>query len=287
MKSSSEQLYEEEIRSLKHEIKMLEEQYADMENSGTYSEEHYRSTLASLIGKSKKDSTKQQAFAALKTKLDSLEAELAQQSQMSGYVFTNYSKKTLEKSHLKALQQHRLSGRCHFLTFQIEFQLMEVQMEATVSTTVTDLNIVVESSEFTDMSAFVSRAEDTKSLLLFFRTLKSFADWCVHRKRTLLHFKEKYPSIVRLPEGCSAEYMVIQSPKLPGCELKIVWNIDVTEEGVVTPKLNLLTKIPEQALLLDKRKAVESAPHCFKNLLRLLGIEATIESVIKSLLMEE
>ncbi|KAK1143461.1 centromere protein P-like [Acipenser oxyrinchus oxyrinchus] len=158
MKSSSEQLYEEEIRSLKDEIKMLEEQHADMEHSGTlYSEEHYHSTLASLRGKSKKDSTKQQAFAALKTKLDSLEAELKQQSQMSGYVLTNYSKKTLEKSHIKVLQQHRLSGRCHFLAFQIEFQLMEVQMEATVSTTVTDLNIVVESSEFTDMSAFVSR----------------------------------------------------------------------------------------------------------------------------------
>ncbi|KAK1158561.1 centromere protein P [Acipenser oxyrinchus oxyrinchus] len=81
--------------------------------------------------------------------------------------------------------------------------------------------------------------------------------------------------------------MVIQSPKLPGCELKIVWNIDVTEEGVVTPKLNLLTKIPEEALVLDKRKAVESAPCCFKNLLRLLGIETTIESVIKSVSMEE
>ncbi|MGH0186008.1 UNVERIFIED_CONTAM: hypothetical protein FKN15_019878 [Acipenser sinensis] len=131
MKSSSEQLYEEEIRSLKDEIKMLEEQHADMEHSGTlYSEEHYHSTLASLRGKSKKDSTKQQAFAALKTKLDSLEAELKQQSQMSGYVLTNYSKKTLEKSHIKVLQQHRLSGRCHFLAFQIEFQLMEVQVHS-------------------------------------------------------------------------------------------------------------------------------------------------------------
>ncbi|KAG7478136.1 hypothetical protein MATL_G00077100 [Megalops atlanticus] len=66
--------------------------------------------------------------------------------------------------------------------------------------------------------------------------------------------------------------MVIRNPKLP--------------EGVVTPKIDLLTKLPEQALHLDQRKVAESAPRSFQSLLRILGVEASIENLITAVCME-
>uniref|UniRef100_A0A8C4Y5T5 Centromere protein P n=1 Tax=Gopherus evgoodei TaxID=1825980 RepID=A0A8C4Y5T5_9SAUR len=64
-------------------------------------------------------------------------------------------------------------------------------------------------------------------------------------------------------------------------ELMIVWKIYVDEEGRVTPILDLLPRIPVQAVQ-DKQAAVENGPQCFRNMLLLLGIEASIESLIKS-----
>lgn len=49
------------------------------------------------------------------------------------------------------------------------------------------------------------------------------------------------------------------------------------------PKLDLLTKVPLQALELDKNGVIETAPLSFRTLLGVLGIEATLESLIKSL----
>nr|XP_042717656.1 centromere protein P-like [Chrysemys picta bellii] len=96
----------------------------------------------------------------------------------------------------------------------------------------------------------------------------------------------KYPDIVTLPEGPSGDYLVIRSPELSGFELMIVWKIYVDEEGRVTPVLDLLPRIPVQALQ-DKKAAIENGPQCFRNMLLLLGIEASIESLIKSVGMKK
>nr|XP_033816511.1 LOW QUALITY PROTEIN: centromere protein P-like [Geotrypetes seraphini] len=152
---------------------------------------------------------------------------------------------------------------------------------------VTDLSIIIESSEYSEVSKFVSRAEETKNLLLFSRSLSSFAEWCNRHKRTFLHFKGRYSEIVRLPEGSSADYLVLRNPKLSGCELIVAWKIQVNEEGIVTPALDLLAKIPEQALRLDKKKVIEKTPLCFQNLLHVFGIECAIDDVLKAFCLEE
>ncbi|MBV94730.1 Centromere protein P, partial [Eschrichtius robustus] len=117
---------------------------------------------------------------------------------------------------------------------------------------------------------------------------------------------EKYPEAVHLSEGASSSCMGIRSPSRPGFELVIVWRIQIDEEGKVLPKLDLLTKVPLQvwpaenegivsvkfltqlfafftALELDKNGVIETAPLSFRTLLGVLGIEATLESLIKSL----
>ncbi|XP_017709190.1 PREDICTED: centromere protein P isoform X3 [Rhinopithecus bieti] len=230
-----------------------------------------------------------------------------------------------EKSIRKVLQRHRLSGNCHMVTFQLEFQILEIQNKERLSSAVTDLNIIMEPTECSELSEFVSRAEERKDLFMFFRSLHFFVEWFEYRKRTFKHFKdkinvteleeiqkeevksprrlqsfqmrkrksilqsgrEKYPDAVYLLEGPSSCSMGIRSASRPGFELVIVWRIQTDEDGKVFPKLDLLTKVPQRALELDKNRAIEAAPLSFRTLLGVLGIEAALESLIKSLCAEE
>ncbi|XP_049752086.1 centromere protein P isoform X2 [Elephas maximus indicus] len=167
------------------------------------------------------------------------------------------------------------------VTFQLEFQILETQNEKNLSSVVTDLNIIMEPTEYPELSELVSRAEERRDLFMFFRSLHFFVEWCEYRKRTFKHFKEKYPDVVQLPEGAASSCLGIQNASQPGFELVIVWRIQIDDEGKVLPKLDLLTKIPQQALELDKKNVIESAPLSFRTLLGVLGIEASLESLIK------
>ncbi|KAM8804293.1 centromere protein P isoform 2-T2 [Rhynchonycteris naso] len=230
----------------------------------------------------------------LRSNLGHLESELLFLSTLTDISITNYSKKTedltsaemTEKSIKKVLQRHRLSGNCHMITFQVEFQTLEVQNKENLSSVITDLNIIMEPIAYSELSEFVSRAEERRDLLMFFRSLHSFVKWCEYRKRTFKHFKEKYPEAVLLSEGASSSYMRIRSPSQPGFELVIVWKIEIEDRGKVFPKLDLLTNVPQQALELDRNGVVGTAPLSFRTLLGVLGIEAALESLIRSLCTE-
>uniref|UniRef100_A0A8C8RCN0 Uncharacterized protein n=1 Tax=Pelusios castaneus TaxID=367368 RepID=A0A8C8RCN0_9SAUR len=92
-----------------------------------------------------------------------------------------------------------------------------------------------------------------------------------------------------ISEGMSLKLKVLMMVIL--FELMIVWKICVGEQGEVTPVLDLLPRIPVQGrsleTLKDKKGVVENGPHCFRNMLFSLGIEASIESLVKSVCMEK
>ncbi|KAI7791006.1 Centromere protein P [Triplophysa rosa] len=94
--------------------------------------------------------------------------------------------------------------------------------------------------------------------------------------------QEKYPDVVGLPEGCRSELMVMQSPKLPGISMTIFWKIDVSKEGLVKPSLELLMKMPDQAREMDTNVMENGCDH-FRSLLQILGVEASIEGLIRTL----
>ncbi|XP_016064448.1 PREDICTED: centromere protein P-like [Miniopterus natalensis] len=94
-----------------------------------------------------------------------------------------------ERSIKKVLQRYKLSGNCHMITFQVEFQILEVQNKENLSSVITDLNIIMESTAYSELSEFVSRAEERRDLFMFFRSLHFFVEWCEYRKRTFKHFK--------------------------------------------------------------------------------------------------
>uniref|UniRef100_A0A3B4WUQ0 Centromere protein P n=1 Tax=Seriola lalandi dorsalis TaxID=1841481 RepID=A0A3B4WUQ0_SERLL len=134
---------------------------------------------------------------------------------------------------------------------------------------------------------YPAQVEESRDLLLFFRTLRTYADRFDDRCRTFQHFQEKYPSIVSLPGGCRSEVMTLNHPELPGCVLFVHWSVEVSREGGVAPKINLLTKIPERALQLFPSQAVGGAAEAFHSLLRILGPEAAIESVIRAVSLSQ
>ncbi|XP_042180859.1 centromere protein P [Oncorhynchus tshawytscha] len=287
MKKNLENVYEAQIKALQEEIAALQGQQDKNEREIAMNLAGGRMQDALLImtghqekemGKSQRDIT-----AHLKTEIMEMEEDLIRQTKINGIVLVNCCVKTVEKGNKKMVQQHRLTGHCSFLDFQVEFELTDVQEDTTLVRTITDLNIVMDSTEFKDFSNFVSGVEDKRDLLLFFRTLRRFSDRCEDRRRTFQHFQEKYPCVVSLPGGCRAEVMQIKSPKLAGCALTIYWSIEVTNEGDITPKIDLLTKMPEKVLEMDSRKVIENAPDSFQSLLRILGAEASIDTVIQSM----
>ncbi|CAI9171197.1 unnamed protein product [Rangifer tarandus platyrhynchus] len=135
----------------------------------------------------------------LRSHLESLESELQFLSRLTGISIRNYCKKTedltstemAEKSIKKVLQRHRLSGNCHMITFQLEFQILEIQDKESLSSVITDLSIIMEPNEYSELSEFVSRAEEKRDLLMFFRSLRCFVEWCDYRKHTFKHFKNE------------------------------------------------------------------------------------------------
>ncbi|XP_067854723.1 centromere protein P [Heptranchias perlo] len=272
------QIYEDEIHSLQEEIRILEQQSKD---SQIYSEAFVK-TMDMQREKFNVQNPESWKCSStdLEAQLEQAESQIAFLSQLTGIGFSHCTITTVGKSNDKT-KQYRLSGYSHSLHFELEFELIEIQTKENVTATVMELNIILESSECYDLSRFISRAEEKKNLLLFFRTLSVFAKWYEFRQVTFRHFKEKYPEVVRLPEGSSAEYLVLKCSKLPGVELKIFWKILVSEEGVVSPVLDLLTKVPVEVLDFDTEKVVDSAPSSFRSLLRLFGIEVAIDCLIK------
>lgn len=231
----------------------------------------------------------------LRSHAEQLESELLFLSMLTGISISNYSKKTeevtntemTEKSVKKVRERHRLSGHCHMISFDLEFQILETQDKENLSSVITDVNIIMEPTDYSELSEFVCRVEEKRDIFMFFRSLHFFVEWHEYRKRTFKHFQEKYPEVVHLPEGASSSSMTVQSARQPGFGFVIVWRIQIDEEGKVLPKLDLLTKVPKQALKLDKKRIIETAPLSFRTLLGVLGIEATLESLITSLCPKE
>ncbi|XP_040262978.1 centromere protein P [Bufo bufo] len=274
---------EDAVSSLKQEIQELKEQYEENQREIAFlSGANIKKALESFYGKRiSDDSTNMRTVQA---KLAQCEHEIQIFKMITGLELTKYLKKTGDKTEKGILYSHKLAGQCGFLPFEMEFRTLEVQ---TGRCEVIHINIHMDCKENSDLINLVSRTQKSLNLLGFFRSLSTFTEWCEYRQSTFSHFKDKYPLAVGLPMGPSADYMVLMNPALPGCELLLVWKITINEDGSVTPVLDLLPKIPEQATALDKTGVVEDAAVNFKTLLQAFGLQATIENIIQSFCMKK
>ncbi|NWH53878.1 CENPP protein, partial [Fregata magnificens] len=158
MDNSICQVYEDEIQSLEEEIKILAEKYEDSQQESTFfSDEEILMSIKSFQREFQGESKGRESASNLKAQLESLETDLSFLMKFTGIQFTSHSKKTLEKTRNRTVQKHRLSGSCHSLSFQLEFQLLEMQNKENMSALITDLSIIMESGEDSDVSKFLSR----------------------------------------------------------------------------------------------------------------------------------
>ncbi|NXV74865.1 CENPP protein, partial [Atlantisia rogersi] len=184
------QVYEEEIQSLEEEINLLAEKYEESQQESTvFSNEEILKSIKSFQREFQGESKGHESSPNLKAQLESVESDLSFIMKFTGIQFTSHVKKTVEKTRDRTVQKHRLSGKFNFLSFQLEFQLLEMQNKESVSAVITDLSITVESEQDLDVSKFVSSTEEHGCLLSFFRSLSSYAEWYEHRRRTFQHFK--------------------------------------------------------------------------------------------------
>ncbi|KAM3835989.1 centromere protein P, partial [Diretmus argenteus] len=187
-----------------------------------------------------------EVLARLREEVEELEEGLNRQAEMNSIRLTCCTSKTQQHSGSSRVQLYCITGQCSELKFQVEVQLSEVKEDQRSERTITDLNIVMDTSDLQDFSSFLSGVEDSRDLLLFFRTLRRFSERCRDRRKTFQHFQEKYPTVVSLPGGCRSEVMALQHPEASGCALLVHWSVEVSREGGVTAKIDLLTKAPER-----------------------------------------
>ncbi|XP_038596083.1 centromere protein P [Tachyglossus aculeatus] len=275
---------EEEVRALEAEIAALRRVCAEPPPPEEEEEEEEEERLKAIKLFQEIPNAQPEEWESvidLQTQLKQCESDLSFLKKLTGIDLINYSQVTI-KSEGKNIPRIRFKGNCSTLEFELEFQLLEAQSDNNQTFRIADLSIIMESVEESELSPLVYRAEEKGDLFQFFRSLNVFAELYVLRETILKHLKEKYPDIVSLPAGASAQYMTIKNPRLPGFAFVIVWLIQITDDGIVWPNLDLLVKISEQALALDKLKVVENAPRSFRALLRVFGIEVTFEKLIES-----
>nr|XP_046236733.1 centromere protein P isoform X2 [Scatophagus argus] len=282
----------EEVRMLEAQIALLQAEVAALQGQQQAIQKdvtfhlggQLQDAILYMCGHSQEG--KERLLSRLKEDVEELEEDLKRQTQINGISLNSCTTKTLQSSGSKLVQQLCVTGHCSELVFQVEFQLSEVRGQGS-ERTISDLNVVMDDGDLQNFSSFLSGVEENRDLLLFFKTLRTFSDRCHDRCRTFQHFQEKYPSFVSLPGGYRSEVMTLNHPELPGCILFIHWSVEVSGEGGVTPKIDLLTKIPERALQLFPSQPVGGAAKAFQSLLRILGPEAAIASVIRAVSLSQ
>lgn len=278
---------EAQVEVLRADIRALQQQQQDLRRDVTFQlRGQMKDALAYLCGQTQE--AEEAVVSRLMEEVEELEADLKLQTQMNGISLESCITKNLQSRGPERVQQFCLSGRGSELLFQVEFQLSELQDGSRTQRRISDLNLVLDSTDLQSLSSFLSRVEETRDLMLFFRTVRSFSERCSDRTRTFQHFQEKFPSVVSLPEGCGSEVMTLNHPELPGCVFFIHWSMEVSTGGAVTPKIQLLSKIPERALqLFPTQPPGGGAAEAFQSLLRILGPEAAIESIIRAVSFSE
>eukprot|EP00073_Rattus_norvegicus_P040895 XP_008769753.1 PREDICTED: centromere protein P-like [Rattus norvegicus] len=199
-----------ELRALEEEVAALQRECRMLQNL----EEKTSGAWKSFKKFSQSDSEEWESLKDLRSQLGHLKSELSFLSKLTGFNIRNYSKmedigntEQTENDTKKVLQRHRLSGNCNMVTFQLEFEVLEIETKEKKSSIITDLSIIMEPTEYSELSEFASRAEEKRDLLMFFRSLHFFVEWYEYRENTFKHFKclsmlsEKYSEVAAWTES--------------------------------------------------------------------------------------
>ncbi|XP_061146376.1 centromere protein P [Syngnathus typhle] len=275
-------LLEENIQRLQVEVAQLQRQrQRRQEELALHSSQPLRDALLLVCGHGPKEDARM-ALSSLREEVEQLEEDLQRQTKMNGISLRSCTARILQSGSTKSVQEMCVCGQCSELDFQVEFQLSEIKGGERPEKSVDSLNVVTGASDLCNFSRFLTGVEESRELLMFFRTLRTFSDRMNERRHAFRHFQAKYGQVACAAGGSNPSVLTFHHPNLPGCTFLVHWSVDVSKEGEVTPKVDLLTKIPDRALQLFPSQGVGSADEAFHSLLRLLGPEAAVEEVIRA-----
>ncbi|XP_077582635.1 centromere protein P isoform X2 [Stigmatopora nigra] len=275
-----------ELMELEDEIRLLQEEVAELRRTcqryqpDLHPSQAMRDAMSLACGHMPQGGA-QMVLSNLREEVEQLEEDLKQQSSTDAISLRKCIIQTLHSDGIKSEKKMHLSGRCSNLDFQVDFELFQVQKDQRPETTIASLEAVAGDVHLPHFGAFLSGVQESRDPLLFFRTLRRLSDGMGERRRTFLHFQGKYPRWVSLPDGEASSTLLLRHPHLPSVAFLLHWGVDVSREGRVAPRLDLLPKIPRQALRrLGPSQFPGDAERAFRSLLRLLGPEAALEEMM-------
>nr|XP_020466856.1 centromere protein P isoform X2 [Monopterus albus] len=179
---------EAQIECLQAEVAALQRQQKEHHKDMTF---HFKGqiqdALLYMCGQRQEEGEK--VLSKLMEEVEKLEEDLERQTQMNRISLKSCTTKTLQSSGSKLVQQLSVSGHCSEMAFQVEFKLSENKEGERSERRITDLNVVMDASDLQTFSSFLSEVEESRDLLLFFRTLRTFSDRSDDRCRTFQHFQ--------------------------------------------------------------------------------------------------
>ncbi|XP_036007809.1 centromere protein P [Fundulus heteroclitus] len=194
-------LLEAEVQRLQAEIKALQQQQDVSKDVTVQSRGRMQDALRFLCGRSR--DLEETVVSRLKEEVEELEEDLKLQTQWNGVSVNSCITRTLQSRDQERVQLCRLSARCSQVEFQVEFQLSEVKDDSRTERRISDLNLVLDFSDLQSLSSFLSRMEETRDLLLFLRTIRTFSERCDDRTRTFQHFQVSEDPVSPEPDAAA------------------------------------------------------------------------------------
>ncbi|KAA8593689.1 hypothetical protein FQN60_009805 [Etheostoma spectabile] len=176
---------EAQIEHLQAEVAALQCQQQDNHKDITFHLRGHMQDAMSYVCGQRQAGEKEKVLSMLTDEVEELEEDLKRQTQINGISLNSCTTKTLQSSGRQLVQQLCISGHCSELVFQVEFKLSEVKSSGNFTR--------LPSSPGPPWKTLESLVEESRDLLLFFRTLRTYSDRCDDRRRTFQHFQRYRP----------------------------------------------------------------------------------------------
>ncbi|XP_077977989.1 centromere protein P-like [Glandiceps talaboti] len=283
--------YRQEIDKLTREISMLEDEVQRQEDEtlefkDTELQEIMKRLhdVADLNEVSKESSKVSTCKIVIKLKMTSMFTEIH---------LTDVTRKVIQRSKRKTKQRQTLWGQSYGLTFQLDFDVQETQVnikridsESSDDIThskacITRLQVTVDNQIENEMREFIQKVQEEKNLQSFFRGFESCAQCFQYRQKTFEYFKQLYPKVVRLVGGPVSNTLQFIHPTRPGPIFKVQWQTTLTSNNRLVPTIDLFIKVPKELGRLDRKGTLKSAPAKFRHMVKHLGIERAIDTMVQ------
>ncbi|XP_077869396.1 centromere protein P-like [Saccoglossus kowalevskii] len=222
-------------------------------------------------------------------------SQLKVNSTMSGIHFTDITSVLLTHTSTSTRRQQTLQGKCHDMSFQVQFEVTEPNKAKHVDdddddtdslhrklAAVTKLKTKVDDRIQQEMAGFLRNIEHNKNLQQFFRGFVCCAKWSKYRHKTFQHYKKVYPQIVQLVGGPTGDSLCFHHPKHAGPIFTINWKMVLTSNYKLVPNIDCFIKVPDNLIQIDEKNTLKNVGVKFRQMVKVLGVDRAIDTMIRT-----